>query len=309
VSRGALFLLYGYHLLATAITHLHKLGGSVAYLAGVALFARPLWRLLDHYLVRSWREINKETARTGKDRVGDHYDFRPLMVLCTAAVSLTLMRYFGGSNSMPWVNRLGETLLSGRYRELVGLGYWVLARLVVYVLIPWIVVLFWRGERLRDYGLSPRHFGRHLAIYGLLFLIVLPPLVMVSFTAPFLQAYPFYKMAGRSWMDLLLWEAMYAVQFFALEVFFRGFMIHPLRRSLGAYSVLVMALPYCMIHYNKPLAEVFGAMVAGTVLGTLSLRTRSIWPGVLVHVSVALSMDLLALFHTTGYPGNPRLAP
>ena len=38
-----------------------------------------------------------------------------------------------------------------------------------------------------------------------------------------------------------------------------------------------------------------GAVVAGLILGTLALRTKSIWAGVLIHISVALTMDLLAL--------------
>ena len=64
-----------------------------------------------------------------------------------------------------------------------------------------------------------------------------------------------------------------------------------------------------MIHYNKPLAEVFGAFVAAMVLGTLSLRTRSIWCGALIHITVAVTMDAFALAHTAGYPGNPRFVP
>ncbi len=99
------------------------------------------------------------------------------------------------------------------------------------------------------------------------------------------------------------------MQFFALEVFFRGFMLHALKRPMGAYAIFAMIVPYCMIHYHKPIAEVLGAVAAGTVLGTLSLHTGSIWCGVLIHVSVAWSMDSLALMHTVGSPGNPRLVP
>ena len=56
-----------------------------------------------------------------------------------------------------------------------------------------------------------------------------------------------------------------------------------------------MAVPYCMIHYGKPYLEACGAMVAGVVLGSLSMKTRSIYPGFLVHVTVAILMDILAL--------------
>ena len=41
--------------------------------------------------------------------------------------------------------------------------------------------------------------------------------------------------------------------------------------------------------------------------GTLALRTGSVWCGVLLHVSVALSMDLLASWH--GHHLPTRLWP
>jgi hypothetical protein len=42
--------------------------------------------------------------------------------------------------------------------------------------------------------------------------------------------------------------------------------------------------------------ETLGAIFAGIALGTLSLFTRSIWLGVAIHVSVAVSMDLISLW-------------
>jgi membrane protease YdiL (CAAX protease family) len=53
-----------------------------------------------------------------------------------------------------------------------------------------------------------------------------------------------------------------------------------------------------MIHFSKPLAECLGSILAGIALGTVALRTGSIWGGVLVHCLVAWSMDLLALYRT-----------
>jgi len=61
-----------------------------------------------------------------------------------------------------------------------------------------------------------------------------------------------------------------------------------------------MLIPYCMIHFQKPLLETFGAIVAGLILGLLALRTRSIWGGATIHVAVATSMDVAALIQRTG---------
>jgi membrane protease YdiL (CAAX protease family) len=59
-----------------------------------------------------------------------------------------------------------------------------------------------------------------------------------------------------------------------------------------------MMIPYVMIHFDKPILEVFAAIIAGIVLGTLAMRTRSIWAGFLIHVSVALAMDIAAIWQT-----------
>ena len=100
---------------------------------------------------------------------------------------------------------------------------------------------------------------------------------------------------------------MYAASFLALEFFFRGFILFSLKRVMGSYAIFVMIVPYCMIHFHKPVAEVVGAIFAGIVLGTLAMATRSIWFGVLIHISVAVSMDLLAIMHTTGFPGHATM--
>ncbi len=56
-----------------------------------------------------------------------------------------------------------------------------------------------------------------------------------------------------------------------------------------------MVVPYVMIHFRKPMFETVGAVIAGSVLGVLSLRTGSIWGGFLIHIAVAISMDVAAM--------------
>jgi membrane protease YdiL (CAAX protease family) len=95
---------------------------------------------------------------------------------------------------------------------------------------------------------------------------------------------------------------MYFAQFLGLELFFRGLWLGALRRSLGSGAIFSMCVPYCMIHFGKPYLEANGAIVAGIVLGSLAMRTKSIYAGFLVHITVALMMDLLALSHRHAMP-------
>jgi membrane protease YdiL (CAAX protease family) len=151
-------------------------------------------------------------------------------------------------------------------------------------------------------GFRVRGFFRHAWIYGLFLALVLPAMLVVSREPDFGAYYPFYRQCSRSWFDFLVWEALYFGQFFGLEVFFRGFWLSALRRSFGSGAIFAMAVPYCMIHYGKPFLEANGAIVAGIALGSLSMKTRSIYQGFLVHITVAGLMDWLALMHRHALP-------
>jgi membrane protease YdiL (CAAX protease family) len=222
-------------------------------------------------------------------------DWRPLVVLLVTAVSLTLQEYLGDRSVFArLVPPPLKRDLTGNW-ELWSFCWWSGWRVVGYLLLPLAVVVLMPGERLRDYGWSFKGFTKHLKVYVLLYLAVLPLVVWMSTTKDFQRIYPFYKLAHRSGGDLLAWELLYAAQFLSLEFFFRGFMLHGMKRAIGAHAIWVMAVPYCMIHYGKTMGESLAAIVAGLVLGTVALRTRSIWGGVLIHVGVALTMDLLCL--------------
>ena len=174
--------------------------------------------------------------------------------------------------------------------------------MIGYVFVPALFIKLVMKERVVDYGLSLRGVREHAWIYVMGFSIVVIAVFIVSFDEAFQAKYPMYAHAGRSYSDLLEWEMMYAAQFFALEFFFRGYWIKTCERVMGGHAVTCMIVPYCMIHFGKPWPETIGAIAAGLLLGTLVLRYRSIWAGVVVHVSVAVSMDVLSLWQKGGLP-------
>ena len=130
---------------------------------------------------------------------------------------------------------------------------------------------------------------------------MVPILLAVSHQSDFVNYYPLYKHAGRSWLDYLVWEALYILQFLTLEIFFRGWWIRA-TRVFGVGAIWSMVVPYTMIHFGKPYLEACSAMVAGVVLGSLSMRTRSIYAGFLVHGTVAVLMDVLSLSRQNALP-------
>jgi membrane protease YdiL (CAAX protease family) len=242
------------------------------------------------WLLRNpFKAIDDETPRD-PDEAG-RASWRVLVVLLTCCVVLTLQEYIGGSDRYAHYFPYDGS----KYWELKGFVWWSGWRVLGYVIIPVIVIIAMPGERVRDYNLSFTNFPRHFLLYLVMFVVFLPVVIAASHSASFRHTYPFYRMANRSQFDLWAWQALYAAQFISLEFFFRGFLLQGLRRALGANAIFVMIIPYCMIHYGKPMPETFGAIFAGLLLGTLAMRTRSIWGGVLIHIGVATTMDVLAL--------------
>ncbi len=259
------------------------------------LFFRSTWRELDEDAQRQRAEI----LAAGKG------DTRPFVALVLCAVILTMQEYYGGrrffdTDLRPWLTRLEAVhpaLQVVKYEELYGFAWWSFTRMFGYALPFLVWKLAFRRDSVLDFGLRVRGFFDHAWIYLLFLAIVLPAMLVVSKSPDFGEYYPFYKNAQRSWYDFLVWEALYFGQFFALEMFFRGFWLGVLRKSFGSGAIFVMAVPYCMIHFGKPYLEAVGAIVAGIALGSLSMKTKSIYQGFLVHITVAVLMDWLSLRH------------
>jgi membrane protease YdiL (CAAX protease family) len=276
----------------------------------VLLIVLPLlwWLFRD-----TWKELDDDATewRVALAAVG-RTDLRPLVALAMCAAILTLQEYYGGrayfdQTIRPWLAKLDlshpRAIKLAKYDELYGFGWWVLSRATGYVVVPFPVwKLCFPEDSLLDMGLRARGFFRHAWIYGAFLAVVLPLLWLVSRQPDFGAYYPFYRSSSRSWYDFLSWEAMYFVQFFALEMFFRGFWLGALRRSMGSGAIFAMVVPYCMIHYGKPFLEANGAIIAGIALGSLAMKTKSIYQGFLVHVTVAGLMDWLALSHRHALP-------
>ncbi len=196
------------------------------------------------------------------------------------------------------VEALDALVNASASNNLNTLAYWVFTLFVFYVIVPVLTIRFLFREKVADYGLRFKGAFKELHLYVIMLLVMIPLVIYFSSTSSFQVRYPFFKTyhGNLLWSDLLIWEFFYILQFFALEFFFRGFVLFGLKPKLGIYSVFIMTIPYCMIHFGKPFPETLAAIIAGLVLGFLSFRSQSIWLGVLIHCSVGLGMDLAALW-------------
>lgn len=195
---------------------------------------------------------------------------------------------------------LGRAITDTSVNNLPALGWWVAVVTVFYFVIPAAIIRFAWKMRLADFGLNFRFEPGFWKLYVACAGLMLPLVYWMSTTSGFAAKYPFFKIFdGGPYLGqaFVIWELIYFVQFFGLEFFFRGFLLHSLKPALGVYSIFAMTVPYCMIHFGKPPAETFAAIMAGVFLGWLSYRNGNIWLGLLLHCTIAFSMDILALYH------------
>jgi len=221
-------------------------------------------------------------------------DRRATVVLWTAAVLLILLVFNAGfrrpGDLYPWWDSLNPR----------GLGqdlYWVSWGWLFYLIIPLVIVLFVFKESPARYGLRFYLTKRTAFLYAGMLLFMAPLLFWASTRASFQATYPFVKELGENWvLTIALWEVAYVSRFVCLEFFFRGYLLFGLEEKLGYAAIAASTLPYALIHYGKPFPEAMAAIAAGAILGVLALRTRTILGGVIIHSTVAVSMDMLALW-------------
>jgi membrane protease YdiL (CAAX protease family) len=263
------------------------------------------------FIVAPLRQANDESRVFLASPAGRGVDRKVVAVLLITAVVITLHHYQGEAYQLVWIpwvlarfgfasasTAVGNWIAAVKANEIDRWTFWALAGFFYYGVVPALVVRCIFRERLADYGVKLRGAFADYWVY-LVMLVVMAPLVWaMSFNPRFQELYPFYDhpKGDPLWPNFWRWEMAYAMQFLGVEFLFRGFMVHGLRRRFGAYSIVVMTVPYCMIHFGKPLPETLAAIAAGLALGFMSLRTRSVFLGAAIHISVAMSMDFASMW-------------
>jgi membrane protease YdiL (CAAX protease family) len=191
--------------------------------------------------------------------------------------------------------RLGQQ----RHTSFEACATWAIATIVLELIVPLLLIRLVHRRRIGEHGWNLQGFSRHVWVYLGCFAVMVPVLWWVSTQQEFLDRYPFVREARTDFAVLLKWEALYVLQFFALESFFRGYLLFTLERRFGWNACLIMAVPYCAIHWHKAPLECFAAIFAGVFLGGLALRFRSWYGGAVLHSLVAVTMDGLAHMRAT----------
>ena len=265
---------------------------------------RGWWHRIEVFIAKPLAEAELERKAYLDSQDGTKVDGKSITILVSVAVLLTLQYYLvvKGNAFFYLEDKLHSSNVSkwlgGADREFYFMLFWALGQTLLYIVVPLIQIRFFFREPLGEYGLKISGLLKLWGLYLAMLLVMVPIVVTISDTQSFQRTYPFYKPHFHEplWPRFWIWEFAYFLQFVGLEFFFRGYLLHGVKRQFGAYAIFVMMVPYCMIHFGKPMPETFAAIAAGIILGFMCLKTRSIWMGAALHISVALTMDLCSLW-------------
>lgn len=172
--------------------------------------------------------------------------------------------------------------------------YWFASSILLYFAFPAVYILA-SGRSLRDFGIGAGDWKIGLKITAAFSLVMILIIVIAVRSPSFSDHYPMCKGALKDGGTFLLYESGYVLYFFSWEFLFRGFLLFGLYRVIGNWAIILQMIPFALLHVGKPDLEVFSSVLAGLILGALTLRTRSMFYAFLLHAISAVSMDAAVL--------------
>ncbi|TAK75630.1 MAG: CPBP family intramembrane metalloprotease [Gammaproteobacteria bacterium] len=163
--------------------------------------------------------------------------------------------------------------------------------LFLFFLVPLIVgrVLF--REPYFDLGLRrPLNNWVALRLILLAYCIVIPLTLFCAHQSQFKHYYSFGHVDTVSFIFMQL--VLVPVYYFSEEFFFRGFLFLSLWRRIGWHSFWVTDIFFTLAHLGKPGIEIILSIPASVMLNYLTLRTRSIYPALIVHATIGIAMNM-----------------
>ena len=178
---------------------------------------------------------------------------------------------------------------------------------IILIVLPLIAFALITKDQYRVYGLLGRFNG--IRPYAFLLFGSFICVFLGGFFSDIQSYYPIYLQDNPTHFQqqtqvsnlasIAIYEIPYALSFVTVELFFRGFLLFAFLKYLGKYAILPMAVTYCVLHFGKPMTEAISSIFGGMILGIIALKHQNIRGGILIHVGMAWSMELVGYLHRT----------
>lgn len=224
-------------------------------------------------LTGAWRRLDVETV-----------------TVLVAAAALVILQDAVGSR------RLFRTAFGGAFApEHVGLlswAWWFVVQGLTGFAIPVLILLglFRRTRREAGLGLGDWKFA--LAVMVVYIPVVIVGTWFLSASPDFQAQYPHHHQAALNWGVFAIYEALFLFYWVGWEYLWRGFILFGTARTFGLYAIIIQAVPFALLHLDKPLPETALSLVGGIALGGLVWRCRSFWIAVPIHAAQMMILDL-----------------
>ena len=175
-------------------------------------------------------------------------------------------------------------LMVNHYQRITAYKY--LDRLILYLFIPLLFVLFVFRENPKDNGFTLGNWKAGLALTLAGIMIMTPIIWYLGKGDPGMSDYYKSSVKGLPWttfLDLIGWE-----------FFFRGWILFGYARKFGAEALWLQAVPFALAHIGKPEVETLSTIFGGFAFGWVAWRTRSFLYPFLIHWYIATLIILVS---------------
>ncbi len=241
--------------------------------------------------MRNWIRLETDRLATALGRL----DRRTVTVLVTVAALVILQDAVGSRRFFH--NTLGEIFPV----EYTGLLAWVWRFLVQGItgfVLPLAILCGLFRQSARDAGLG-RGDWKFAGIAMALYLpVVIAGTWFLSASPAFQAQYPHHGPAETDWTIFLIYETCFLFYWIGWEYLWRGFVLFGTAHTFGAYAIFIQAIPFTLLHLDKPLPETVLSLVGGIALGALVWRCRSFWIAVPIHAAQMIVLDFWCTLRT-----------
>jgi len=220
---------------------------------------------------------------------------KPVIILLLAPLVLTTWKYYGSKSF--YLAHLSDRLVVFNSTAMTAEWYTYLSAFVLMGLVSIITIKWIFQEPLADYGLRIGDWKFWIPA------ALLVGAVMVGLSYPsakdpqYIAEYPLYKGAGDSLPMFALHAVAYLIFYIGWEIFFRGFMQTGLAERFGIWgAIMVQVALSCIVHIGKPDSEIYSSILGGLVWGIMVYRSKSIYPSIITHWMLGVSLDYFICF-------------
>ena len=215
-------------------------------------------------------------------------DRQTITVLTTAALFVIFHHEYGSRTFF-------RSLFAGNAdianEALLQWTWWFGGQFIAGFVLPVSILLFVFKNKPSKIGLGLGDWKLAIGLAALYVPAVLIGCWVLSNDADFLSKYPHHSEAARSWSVFLIFEAIFVLYWIGWEYLWRGYVLFGTAKTFGVYAIFVQALPFAVLHINKPFEEAILSIVGAIALGALVWRCRSFWIAVPIHAFQMLAID------------------